>query len=137
MLEVVGVDLLIGQGRIQLAFVIQNHMSWAGMQNAAGCFVAPGMASFQAAAASADWAHARDFHLVMTDAPGAAAWPITAATFVLIHRRPRDPARSGAAITFFRWALDHGQARAQSLDYVPLPSPLVQQVETYIEGAVR
>ena len=123
-------------GYIEYAFVIQNRMSWVGMRNAAGRFVAPSMASFQEAAGSADWANAPDFHLVMTNAPGANAWPITAATFVLMHRQPRDGARSQAAIAFFRWAMDHGQARAQALDYVPLPAPLVRQVETYIEGHI-
>lgn len=124
-------------GYIEYAFVIQNHMNWAALRNAAGRFVAPGMASFQQAAASADWANAPDFHLVMTNAPGADAWPITAATFVLMHRRPRDRARGQASIDFFRWAIDHGEGRARALDYVPLPGPLARQVETYIESRIQ
>jgi phosphate transport system substrate-binding protein len=124
-------------GYIEYAFVAQNHMSWVGMRNAAGRFVAPRIASFQAAAASADWAHAPDFHLVMTNAPGAEAWPITAATFVLMHRRPASPARTAVALDFFRWALDRGQRRAEGLDYVPLPAPLVRQVEAYIEANIQ
>jgi phosphate transport system substrate-binding protein len=124
-------------GYVEYAYVIQNHMNWVALQNAAGNFATPSAASFSEAAASADWAHAQDFNLVMTNAPGANAWPITAATFVLMHKQPRDADRSRAAIGFFRWALEHGQARAEALDYVPLPAPLVQQVESYIEANIR
>jgi phosphate transport system substrate-binding protein len=124
-------------GYVEYAYVVQNHMNWVGVQNAAGKFVAPGAAAFQAAAVGADWAHSRDFHLVMTNAPGADAWPITAATFVLMHRKPADKARSDAALAFFRWALEKGQGQAQRLDYVPLPDPLVKQVEDYLSASFQ
>jgi phosphate transport system substrate-binding protein len=124
-------------GYVEYAYVVQNHMAWIGVRNAAGKFAAPGAAAFQAAAASADWAHSRDFHLVMTNAPGADAWPITAATFVLMHRKPGDKARSDAALAFFRWALEKGQGQAQRLDYVPLPAPLVKQVEDYLRASFQ
>jgi phosphate transport system substrate-binding protein len=124
-------------GYVEYAYVVQNRMAWVGIGNAAGRFVAPSAASFQAAAASADWTHARDFFLVMTNAPGADSWPITAATFVLMHRQPRDKARSDAASAFFRWALENGRGQAQRLDYVPLPAPLVKQVETYIGRSIK
>src|SRR4051812_6425832 len=119
-------------GYVEYAYVVQNHMTYATLQNASGQFVAPNAASFQAAAASADWAHAQDFFLVMTNAPGADAYPITATTFVLMHRQPKDKPRSDGALGFFKWALEKGQPQAQKLDYVPLPAPLVQQVEAYI-----
>jgi phosphate transport system substrate-binding protein len=124
-------------GYVEYAYVVQNHMIWAAVRNAAGNFVAPSAQSFQAAAAGADWAHSQDFNLVMTNAPGADAYPITATTFVLMHRQPHDAGRSQASLRFFRWALNHGQARAQGLDYVPLPAPLVQQVEAYISQNIR
>jgi phosphate transport system substrate-binding protein len=124
-------------GYVEYAYVIQNHMHWTSLQNAAGRFVAPSAASFQAAAASADWTHAEDFFLVMTNAPGADAYPITATTFVLMHRQPKDKGRSDAAIAFFKWALGKGQPQAQKLDYVPLPDALVQQIETYIAQNVK
>ena len=124
-------------GYVEYAYVVQNHMIWATLQNAAGQFVAPNAASFQAAAASADWAHAQDFDLVMTNAAGANAYPITATTFVLMHRQPKDKGRSDAAIAFFKYALEKGQPQAQKLDYVPLPGPLVQQVETYIGQNIK
>lgn len=124
-------------GYVEYAYVLQNHMAFAQLQNAAGSFVAPSAASFQAAAASADWKNARDFFLVMTNAPGANAYPITATTFVLMHRQPKDKARSDAALDFFRWALKDGQGQAQKLDYVPLPADLVRQVESYIGASIK
>jgi phosphate transport system substrate-binding protein len=124
-------------GYVEYAYVVQNHMTYAILQNASGAFVAPNAASFQAAAASADWAHAQDFFLVMTNAPAADAYPITATTFVLMHRQPKDKPRSDAALGFFKWALEKGQPQAQKLDYVPLPAPLVQQVETYMGQTIK
>ena len=124
-------------GYVEYAYVLQNKMAFAQLQNAAGNFVTPSAESFQAAAGSADWKNARDFFLVMTNAPGANAYPITATTFVLMHRQPKDKARSDAALRFFRWALKDGQAQAQKLDYVPLPADLVGQVESYIGASIK
>ena len=73
----------------------------------------------------------------MTNAPGADAYPITATTFVLMHKQPKDKARSDAAIGFFNWALAHGQPQAQKLDYVPLPADLVGQVKGYIGASIK
>jgi phosphate transport system substrate-binding protein len=124
-------------GYVEYAYVLQNHMAYAQLQNAAGNFVSPSAATFQAAAASADWKNAQDFFLVMTNAPGANAYPITATTFVLMHRQPKDKARSDAALSFFRWALQNGQPQAQQLDYVPLPADLVGQIESYIGASIK
>jgi phosphate transport system substrate-binding protein len=118
-------------GYVEYAYVIQNRMTYALMQNKAGKFVAPNAASFQAAAATADWAHAKDFNLVMTNAPGANAYPITATTFVLMYKQPKNAASSASAKKFFKWALEKGQKQAASLDYVPLPGSLVKQIESY------
>ena len=120
-----------GIGYVELAYALQNGMPYASLRNAAGNWVAPDEASFAAAAATADWASATDFNLVITDAPGADAWPITATNFMLMPKRPRDPARSRAALDFFRWAFAQGQAQARALHYVPLPPELVAQVEAY------
>ena len=124
-------------GYVEYAYVLQNQMPFALLQNAAGNFVAPNAASFQAAAAGADWKNAQDFFLVMINAPGANAYPITATTFVLMHRQPKDKGRSDAALKFFRWALEHGQGQAQKLDYVPLPADLVGQVGNYIDASIK
>ena len=118
-------------GYVELAYALQNGMSHTMLQNAAGNFVEPNAASFQAAAATADWANAKDFNLVITNAPGAEAWPLTATNFILMHKQPKNAERSAEALAFFKWAMENGQAQAQALDYVPLPPELVQQVEAY------
>ena len=118
-------------GYVEYAYVIQNKMTWTTLQNAAGAFVRPGAESFQAAAASADWAHAQDFFLVMTNAPGKDAYPIAATVFILMYKQPKDASRAQAALDFFRDALEKGQETAKSLDYVPFPETVVQQIEAY------
>ncbi len=118
-------------GYVELAYALQNSMPYASLQNAAGNWVEPSEESFAAAAATADWASAADFDLVITNAPGADAWPITATNFMLVHRQPRDPARRQATLDFFKWAFENGQAQASELHYVPLPAELVGLVETY------
>ena len=124
-------------GYVEYAYVVQNKMTYALLQNAAGNFVAPSAEAFAAAAATADWKNAKDFNLVMTNAPGAQAYPIAASTFILLPRQPKDKAKSDAAIAFFKYALEHGQDQANKLDYVPLPADLVQQIESYIAANVK
>ncbi len=124
-------------GYVEYAYVSQNKMTYALVSNQAGQYAKPGSDSFQAAAASADWAHAQDFDLVMTNAPGAGSYPITATTFILMYKQPKDAAQSKAALDFFKWAYEHGQPLASSLDYVPLPAPLVQQIEAYWQAQIH
>jgi phosphate transport system substrate-binding protein len=124
-------------GYVEYAYVIQNKMAYTLMQNAAGKFVAPNAKSFAAAAATADWARAKDFNLVMTNAPGAASYPIAATTFVLMYKQPKNAGSSASARKFFGWALTKGQPQATSLDYVPLPASLVKQVQGYVSSNVR
>ncbi|MCE7033197.1 phosphate ABC transporter substrate-binding protein PstS [Lysobacter sp. GX 14042] len=118
-------------GYVELAYAIQNDMAYASLENAAGNYVLPSLESFQAAAATADWANSEDFNLVITNAPGADAWPITAANFILVHKQPTDPKRTADAMAFFEWALDNGQGQAEELHYVPLPTELVAQIKGY------
>jgi len=118
-------------GYVELAYALQNKMTWLSMQNAAGNWVQPGADTFQAAAAGADWKNAKDFNLVITNAPGDQAWPITATNFILMHKQPQDVQRSENALAFFKWALENGQAQANELHYVALPPELVQQIEAY------
>ena len=124
-------------GYVEYAYVVQNKMAYTLMQNGAGKFVAPNAKSFAAAAATADWAHAKDFNLVMTNAPGPNAYPITASTFVLMYKQPKNAASSASARTFFNWALTKGQPQAASLDYVPLPAALVKRVQSYVSSNLR
>jgi phosphate transport system substrate-binding protein len=124
-------------GYVEYAYAVQNKMAYTLMQNAAGKFVAPNAKSFAAAAATADWAHAKDFYLVMTNAPGASSYPIAATTFVLMYKQPKNAASSAAARKFFNWAMTKGQPQAQSLDYVPLPASLVKRIQGYVGANVR
>ncbi|MDO5504833.1 MAG: phosphate ABC transporter substrate-binding protein PstS [Pseudoxanthomonas suwonensis] len=118
-------------GYVELSYALQNKMPYASMQNAAGNWIEPNAESFSAAAASADWAAAEHFDLVITNATGAEAWPIAATNFMLIYREPRRPQNQKAVLEFFRWAFDQGQGQAAALDYVPLPPELVQQIDAY------
>lgn len=120
-----------GVGYVELSYALQSKMSYAAMQNKAGKWVQPGPESFQAAAASADWASAKDFYLVMTDAPGDASWPIAATNFILMYKQPKDAARSKSVTDFFSWVYVNGRTQAEELHYVPLPEPLVKQVQEY------
>ena len=126
-----------GIGYVELAYALQNSMPYASLQNAAGQWVQPNAESFAAAAASADWANAPDFNLVITNAPGETAWPITATNFMLMPKQAKDPARSQATLEFFRWAFENGRDQADALHYVPLPPELVQQIESYWASEFR
>jgi phosphate transport system substrate-binding protein len=118
-------------GYVEYAYAVKNKLSWIDLKNAAGNVVAPDADSFAAAAVTADWASARDFNLIMTNAPGAKAWPITATTWVILYKSPKNVGNSKAAFGFFKYALENGQKAASELDYVPLPAALVKQIEAY------
>ena len=124
-------------GYVEYAYVVQNGMTYAALQNAAGAFVSPSAETFSNAAETANWAGAPDFNLVMTNAAGPNAYPITATTFILMPKQPKDKAKSDAALNFFRYALAQGQPQARKLDYVPLPDALVKQIETYIGATIK
>jgi len=120
-----------GIGYVELSYALQNKMAYSRMKNAAGNFVLPSDETFAAAAASAQWGSAKDFYLVMTNAPGANSWPITATNFILMYKQPKNAATAKNAKEFFRWVYANGDAQARALDYVPLPAALVQQIEQY------
>jgi phosphate transport system substrate-binding protein len=133
-----GVAALVGLvpgaiGYLEYTYALQrlDRISFAMVQNSAGNFVVPDAASFQAAAARADWQAAKDFHLVLTNASGEDAYPITATTFVLMPKAPKSRERSAAAIDFVRWSLENGKTQAETLNYVPLPPALINQIERY------
>jgi phosphate transport system substrate-binding protein len=110
-------------GYVEYAYALQNHMTYALMQNHQGVFVPPTEAAFAAAAAGANWAKAAPaFDLLLLDQPGAQSWPISGSTFVLVHKAQSDPAAGAAVLKFFDWAFKNGDAAALGLDYVPLPA---------------
>jgi phosphate transport system substrate-binding protein len=136
-----GVAVFVGQiknsiGYVEYAYALHYHMTFGLVQNKAGRFVTPNAESFQAAAEGFDWASTKDFYLVMTDADGERAYPITATTFILMYKKPKDLQHSKVALEFFKWALEHGQKQAEELDYVPLPASLVKQIEAYWKANV-
>ena len=120
-----------GIGYVELSYALQNKMAYSRLKNAAGNYVIPSDDTFSAAAASANWAEAKDFYLVMTNAPGENSWPITATNFILMYKQPKNAASAAHAKEFFRWAYANGDAQAKKLDYVPLPDALVKQIEAY------
>jgi len=126
-------------GYLEYTYALQrlDRISFGIVQNSAGNFVVPDAASFQAAAASADWKAEKDFHLVLTNAPGEDAYPITATTFVLMPKTPKSPDRSAAAIDFVRWSLENGKTQAETLNYVPLPPALIDQIERYWQQSIE
>jgi len=118
-------------GYVEYAYAVKNKIAWVDLKNAAGNFVAPGADAFAAAATTADWASAKDFNLIMTDAPGSNAWPIAATVWIIMYKHPKNAANAKAAFEFFKWALEEGQPQANALDYVPLPATLIAQIEAY------
>ncbi len=114
-------------GYVEYAYVKQNKMSYALMKNKDGAFVAPDDDSFKAAAAGADWN--KSFYQLITDQPGKTTWPITTATFILMHTKQEKPANAAEAFKFFSWAFKNGNKIAADLDYVPMPDAVVGAVE--------
>lgn len=126
-----GVAAFVGRlpnsiGYVEYAYVKQNKMNYALMQNAGGQFVAPDDAAFKAAAAGADWS--KSFYQILTNQPGAQSWPITGATFILMHKAQDKPAQAAATLKFFDWAYAQGDKTADDLDYVPMPATVKTQV---------
>lgn len=117
-------------GYVELAQALRSNLSYALIENSAKKFIKPEPATFQVAAASADWAAAGDFGLVLANAPGEQSYPITATVFVLMNKE-LSQRRARATLNFFRWSLDKGAEDASQLGYVPLPDPLVKQVKAY------
>lgn len=126
-------------GYVEYAYAVENRLAYGRVRNAFSLFVSPSPESFQAAAESVDWTRHEDFSVVMTGLGGPPAYPITATTFILMPKSPKNAQRSLAALAFFKWALEHGDQSATELNYVSLPPLVAVQVEkywsTHIKGA--
>src|SRR5271163_2176072 len=116
-------------GYVEYAYAKQNTMAFTLLTNKSGNAVAPNAETFQAAAATADWAGADSYYLILTDQTGAKSWPITGASFILVYKQPSDPTQVNEALKFFAWAYQDGAGMASELDYVPLPAALIAQVK--------
>jgi phosphate transport system substrate-binding protein len=116
-------------GYVEYAYAKQNHLTNTSMINKDGKTVAPTLETFQAAAANAEWAKEPGFYQILTNEPGDQSWPITAATFILMYKKPVDVAASNDALKFFTYAFDKGGSMAQDLDYIPMPAPVVDLIK--------
>ena len=117
-----------GIGYVEYAYAKRNNITYASVRNKAGQFVQPDDATFQAAAANADWNVANGFHQILTDQPGDSAWPITSASFILMHVRQDKPQNAAEVLKFFDWSFRNGQKLAAELDYVPLPDSVTRLI---------
>lgn len=116
-------------GYVEYAYALQNKMTYAQLRNQAGKFVKPDSASFQAAAANADWAGTPGYNVMLTAQPGDKSWPITGATFILVHKQQAKPEVAQEVLKFFDWAYRHGDKMAEELHYVPMPDKVVALIE--------
>jgi phosphate transport system substrate-binding protein len=116
-------------GYVEYAYAMQNKMNYALVENRDHEFPPPSNATFQAAAANADWAKAPGFFLILTDQPGKQSWPITATSFILMHKLQDKPDSAKQVLAFFDWSFRNGQKLAEALDYVAFPDNVVNLVE--------
>ncbi len=117
-------------GYVEYAYVKQNNMPYAMLQNKDGKWLKPSLETFAAAAANADWAKAPyGFYLMLDNQPGDNSWPIAGATFIMMHKDQADPAKAKALLKYMDWCYKHGQEMAKKLDYVPMPESVVKLVE--------
>ncbi len=124
-------------GYVEYAYAKQNKMAYALMKNNEGQFVAPTAGAFQAAAANADWAKAPGFNLLLTSQPGKESWPITGATFILMYKTQDKPENAKAVLNFLDWSYKNGGKMAEELDYVPMPTKVVDMVENVWKSTIK
>ena len=116
-------------GYVEYAYALQNKLTYTKMVNKSGKTVAPTSEAFQAAAANADWKSQPGYGVILANQPGEQSWPMTAATWILVYKKPVDAAATGEALKFFAWAYSKGAKMAESLDYVPMPAKVAADVE--------
>jgi phosphate transport system substrate-binding protein len=124
-------------GYVEYAYALQNKLTYSRMVNKAGKVVSPTSQSFQAAAANADWKSQPGYGVILANQPGDMSWPMTAATWILVYKKPADPAATAEALRFFAWAYKNGASMAESLDYVPMPQNVVGDVEKYWMNEIK
>jgi phosphate transport system substrate-binding protein len=124
-------------GYVEYAYAHQNGLAWAQLQNREGQFVQPSQKAFAAAASHADWDSAPGMGLILNNEPGVDSWPVTAATFILVHGKQADTKRAHEVLAFFDWAWREGGAMASELDYVPLPDDVTAKIRGVWAEQVR
>src|SRR6516162_1033100 len=116
-------------GYVEYAYAKQNKLTHTKMVNKDGKTVEPTSATFQAAAASANWSSVPGYGVILANQPGAQSWPMTAATWILMYKKPQDPAAAAEALKFFAWSYDRGAKMAEDLDYIPMPKNVADSVK--------
>ena len=124
-------------GYVEYAYAKQNNLTFTKMVNKDGKTVLPTSEAFQAAAANADWKSQPGYGVILANQPGEKSWPMTAATWILVYKKPSDPAATGEALKFFAWSYKNGAKMAESLDYVPMPANVVKDVEQYWTNEIK
>jgi phosphate transport system substrate-binding protein len=124
-------------GYVEFAYALQNNMAHVSLQNKADAFVSPTIESFQAAAANADWKGAPGFYLVLTDQPGEGSWPITGASFILVHKEQPDKSKTLEMLKFFDFCYQKGAQDAKDLHYVPMPESVVSLVHDVWKNDIK
>ena len=116
-------------GYVEYAYAKQNKLTYTKMINKAGKAVLPTSEAFQAAAANADWKSQPGYGVILANQPGAQSWPMTAATWILLYKKPADAVATGEALKFFAWSHAKGAKMAEDLDYVPMPANVVADIQ--------
>jgi phosphate transport system substrate-binding protein len=124
-------------GYVEYAYALQNKLTYTKMMNKAGKVVAPTSEAFQAAAANANWKSEPGYGVILANQPGDQSWPMTAATWILMYKQPKDPAASAEVLKFFAWAYKNGGKMAEELDYVPMPANVIKDIETYWKNEIK
>jgi len=124
-------------GYVEYAYVKKNGMNFMQLQNADGKYVSPDDKTFAAAAAGADWFSVPGMGVSMVNAKGAASWPISTASFILMYKNPVDKAASAEALKFFDWAFKNGKKMADDMDYVSLPDSLTNQIRAKVWSQIQ
>jgi phosphate transport system substrate-binding protein len=116
-------------GYVEYAYAKQNKLTFTKMVNKDGKTVLPTSEAFQAAAANANWKSEPGYGVILANQPGAASWPMTAATWILVYKKPVDAVAATEALKFFAWSYAKGGKMAEELDYVPMPANVVKDIE--------
>jgi phosphate transport system substrate-binding protein len=124
-------------GYVEYAYAKRNNIAVMALQNKDGQYVMPDDETFAAAAAGADWFSVPGMGLSIVNQPGAKAYPVTTASFILMYKDPADKAQSAEVLKFFDWAFKNGKQMALELDYVPLPDALTQQIRQRVWSQIN
>jgi phosphate transport system substrate-binding protein len=124
-------------GYVEYAYAKQNNLKVAKMVNRNGTAVLPNDDTFKAAAAGADWVKAPGMALLLTDQPGAQSWPMTGATFILMHTAQAKPQNAKEVLKFFEWSFANGGEMASELDYVPMPDPVIKLIKSEWKSKIK